>query len=71
MCHLDIQKHVSYKKWYKYYKCFVCRLIQMFSNSMGENFRRILTHLYFIKFNEINICHSYIQKHVSRKKWFK
>ena len=35
---------------------------------MGERFlKRILT--YCTKYNEINICHSYIQKHVSYEKW--
>ena len=49
--------HVSHKKWYKYYKCFVNKLTQTFSEPIGENFRRILDHLYYIKLNEINIYH--------------
>ena len=31
-------------------------------------FKRILGYLYCTKYNEINIGHSYIQKHVSYKK---
>ena len=37
----------------------------------GEFLKCILTHLCFTKYNEINVCHSYIQKHASYKKWYK
>ena len=33
--------------------------------------KRILTYLDYTKCNEINICHSDMQKHVSYEKWFK
>ena len=39
-----------------------------------ENFlKRILMHLYYIKHNKNNICHSDVQNHVSYKKrgWYK
>ena len=68
--HSHIQKHVSYKKWYKKYKYYVYRLAQKFSD--WENFlKHILTYLDWTKYNEINISHSHIQKHVSSKKWYK
>ena len=35
MCHLDIQKHVFYEKWFKYYVFFAYRLIQKFTNALG------------------------------------
>ena len=38
----------------------------------GEKYlKRILTYLHSTKYNEINMCHSHIQKHVSYKKWSK
>ena len=37
VCHSDIHKHVSYKKWYKSYKYLVYRLTQKISDPMGEN----------------------------------
>ena len=33
-CHLDIQKHVSYEKLFKYYIFLVYRFIQKFSNAL-------------------------------------
>ena len=37
--------------------------------SYGGNFlKRILTHLYSTKYNEINICHIDVQNHTSYKK---
>ena len=33
--------------------------------------RRILTYLYSIKYNEINVCHLDVQNHISYKKWYK
>ena len=36
--HTNIHKHISYKKWHKYYKCFVYRLVQKLSDPMGGNF---------------------------------
>ena len=40
MCHSDVQKHVSHKKWYKQYKYFVYKLTQKFSDTCvwGEMF---------------------------------
>ena len=64
MCHLDIQKQVSFKKWCHLYKYFVFMLTQKFSDtlrSMRENFlKHILTYLHFTKYNEISISHSHI-----------
>ena len=38
----------------------------------GEKFsKRILTHIYSIKHNEINPCHLYGQNYASYKKWYK
>ena len=34
----------------------------------GKCLKNILTYLYGIKYNEISICHSYLQKHVSYEK---
>ena len=34
VCHLDIQKHVCYEKWFKYYILFAYRFIQKFSNTL-------------------------------------
>ena len=36
----------------------------------GKFLKRILTYLFCINSNEINIWHSDIQKHVSHEKWF-
>ena len=63
MCYSVIQKHVYLKKWYKYYKYFVCKLAQKFSDHMeGKGIKHILIYLYCTKYNEINVCHSDIQK---------
>ena len=35
----------------------------------GKFLKRILTHLYCTKYNEINACDSYVQKQVSHVKW--
>ena len=37
----------------------------------GNSLKCILLYLYCINYNEINICHSDIQKHVSYEKWLK
>ena len=42
ICHLGIQKHVSYKKWCKCYKYFVYRLSQKFSDPHGEILKEVL-----------------------------
>ena len=36
---------------------------------LEEFFEHILTYSYCTKYNEINICHSCDQKHVSYRKW--
>ena len=42
MCHLDIQKHVSHKKWFKYYIFFVYRFTQKFFNTVyGRKFFKL------------------------------
>ena len=50
---LDVQKHLSYEKWFKYDRYFVYRFIQKFSNilrPMGGGFlKRILANLYCTK----------------------
>ena len=33
--HFDIHKNIFHTKWHKYYKCFVHRVTQKFSNLMG------------------------------------
>ena len=35
-----------------------------------EIFKHILAYLYCIKYNEINIRHSDVQKHIFSKKWY-
>ena len=45
VCQSNIHKHVFHKKWYKYYKCFVYRLTQKFSNSMGKNIWSVFQHI--------------------------
>ena len=51
------------------------RNIKMFSNTLrhmgGKKLKRILTNLYFFTYNEINLYHSDIQKHIFYEKWFK
>ena len=37
----------------------------------GKFLKRILSYLYCMNYNEINIHHSDIQKHVSHEKWLK
>ena len=37
----------------------------------GNSLKCILLCLYYINYNEINICHLGIQKHVSHEKWLK
>ena len=37
----------------------------------GNSLKCILLYLYCINYNEITICHSDIQKHVSHEKWLK
>ena len=37
----------------------------------GKFLKHIITYLCCTKYNEINLCHSDVQKHVSYKKWFK
>ena len=41
ICHLDIQKHVSYEKWFKYYIFFLYSFTEnmfLIHNGLGENF---------------------------------
>ena len=69
MCCSVIQKHVSYKKWPRYYKYFVCKRAQKFSHPMeGKGIKHILIYLYCTKYNEINVCHSDIQNPFSYEK---
>ena len=37
----------------------------------GNSLKCILIYLYRIYYNEINVCHLGIQKHVSHEKWLK
>ena len=37
----------------------------------GNSLKCILLYLYCINYNEINVCHLGMQKHVSHEKWFK
>ena len=71
ICHLDIQNHVSYKKWCKY-KYFAYKLTHNVSDTLwateGKIFKRILTYLYCTKHNEINMCHLYLHENVFHKK---
>ena len=58
------------KKGCKYDKYIVHKLTQNFSVSMGggNRLKSILTYLFCIKYNEINICHSDMQKYFSYEK---
>ena len=70
ICHSNVQKLLSYEKGNKLYKYFVYRLRQRFSDTlqpMGGFLKRILTHLYCTKYDEIDICHSDVQKYISYK----
>ena len=42
-----------------------------FPNLCGKFLKGILSYLYCINYNKINIHHSDIQKHVSHEKWLK
>ena len=59
ICHLDIQKYVLYKKYFKNYMFFVYRFTQMFFNTLrpmkGKFLNSILANFYCTKCNEINI----------------
>ena len=69
MCCSIIQKHVSQKKWCKYYKYFVCELAQKFSDHMEiKGIKHILINLCCTKYNEISVFHSDIQKPFSYEK---
>ena len=72
ICHSNIQKQVSSKKWYQKYKHFVYRLMQKFSNTLRPEeekcLKHILTYLLCTKYHEINLYHSGIQKHNPYKK---
>ena len=49
ICHLDIQKHVSYEKWFKYHIFFVYRFTENFSIHYGrwqENFQSVFYQTY-------------------------
>ena len=57
VCHLVIQKHVTYEKWFKYYMFFVYKFTQRLPNTlrpMGGILKHILANIYCTKYNEIN-----------------
>ena len=37
----------------------------------GNSLKHILLYLYCVNYNEINVCHLCIQKHVSHEKWLR
>ena len=68
---------MSNMTWYLLKMIYIRQMVDLqrrtnFSDTlrtMGENYlQRILTYLFCTKCNELNMCHSNVQKHVSYKK---
>ena len=69
--HLYIHENVCHKNGIKTTSILYTESHKNFSILCGKFLKRILSNLYCIICNEINIRHSDIQKHLSHEKWLK